>query len=88
VIYTQLTVDDRESLRIDRIFMAILVCNTHCAMPIILSCILLGVCNEEIEVVFVGKLPARIMPDSLVFKITRDCFSDRKISNSIIIANC
>jgi hypothetical protein len=78
MIYIQLTVDDRESLRIDCIFVSILVCNAHGAMPIILSGIFFWICKEEIEVLFVGKLPACVMPDSLVVETTRNCLSDSK----------
>ena len=68
--------------------MAVLVCNAHGAMPIILSRIFFWICKEEIEILFVSELPARVMPDSLIIKTTRNCFSDGKISNSIITANC
>jgi hypothetical protein len=88
VIHLQFAVDDGESLRINCIFVAALVCNAHGAMPIILSGIFFWICQEEIEVLFVGKLPARIMPDSLVVETTRNCLSDSKISNSVIAANC
>ena len=56
-------------------------------MPIILSRIFLWIRGEEIEILFVRELPARVMPDGLVFKTTGDGFSYSKISNGIITAN-
>src|ERR1700689_5158738 len=49
VIDIEFAVDDGESLRINCIFVAALVCNALGAMPIILSGIFFWICQEEIE---------------------------------------
>ena len=56
-------------------------------MTIILSRIFFWIRKEEIEILFAGELPARVMPDSLIVKTTRNCLSDSKISDGIIAAN-
>jgi hypothetical protein len=42
-------------------------------MTIILSRIFFWIREEEIEILFVSELPARVMPDSLIVKTTRNC---------------
>src|ERR1700733_8649258 len=56
-------------------------------MTIILSRIFFRIRKEKIEILFVSELPARVMPDSLIVKTTRNCLSDSKVSNGIITAN-
>ena len=62
---------------IDCIFVVILVRDAHGAMTIILSRIFFWICKEEIEILFAGELPARIMPDSLIVKTGREPFFRR-----------